>query len=855
MALDVTHRPPGSRDFSGEAPRAHPRVAGKFLSAGDTKLWVRGVTYGPFRPGADGVEYPPAEVVGSDFDRMVAHGINAVRTYTAPPRWFLDAAWRRGLRVMVGLAWEQHVAFLDDPIRARSIVERVRAEVRACAGHPAVLCYAVGNEIPAPIVRWHGAPPVERFIERLYRTAKAEDPTALVTYVNYPTTEYLQLPFLDVVCFNIFLESRERFEAYLARLQTIAGNRPLILTETGLDSLRHGDHAPEAIASQIRGAFAAGCAGVCVFAWTDEWFRGGYEIDEWAFGLTDRDRGSKPALAAVQRAFAEVPFPPEPRWPRASVVVCTRNGARTIRDCLEGLRRLEYPDYEVIVVNDGSWDDTATIVRGYGFRVIDTDSQGLSAARNTGLAAATGEIVAYIDDDAVPDRHWLSYLAATFLSTDHAAVGGPNIPPAGDGMMAECIANAPGGPIHVLVTDQQAEHIPGCNAAFRKASLEAIGGFDPQFRAAGDDVDVCWRLEERGWTVGFAPGAMVWHRRRSTIAGYWAQQKGYGRAEALLERKWPQKYNAIGHLSWRGRLYAGWLTHTLGWTGGRIYQGTWGTAPFQSLEPEEPSVFWALPTLPEWYLVILALAALSALGAFWTPLLHLALAALAFAVAFPVLQSGASAAHTSLAGPGALRARCFFLTMFLHLCQPAARLAGRLELGLTPWRRHGAEGEALPWPHTLMVWNTRWRAPTDWLEILEADLRDQGAVVLRGGDYDPWDLEVRAGTTGSVRVRMAVEEHGAGQQLARIRAWPHVSPMGVIGAALLAVLGMAAVGDQAWLVGTVLGLVSAAIGLRIYQDCAASAGTLLQAVSVGIGSHLAATVRGDRPPSRRAEPI
>src|SRR5205085_2015974 len=109
-----------------------------------------------------------------DFAQMAENGINAVRVYTLPPRWLLDTAQRHGLRVMVGLPWEQHIAFLDDPGRQRDIERRVREGVRSCAGHPSVLCYTIGNEIPGPIVRWHGAERVERFLERLYRAAKAE---------------------------------------------------------------------------------------------------------------------------------------------------------------------------------------------------------------------------------------------------------------------------------------------------------------------------------------------------------------------------------------------------------------------------------------------------------------------------------------------------------------------------------------------------------------------------------------------------------------------------------------------------------------------------------------------------------
>src|SRR5262249_32783014 len=152
---------------------------------------------------------------------MAASGFNAIRTYTVPPHWLLDLARHHGLRVMIGLPWEQHVTFLDSRQRANSIVDRVRVGVRACAGHPAVLCYVIGNEVPAPIVRWYGRRRVERFLERLYRAAKAEDPGGLVTYVNYPTTEYLELPFIDLVCFNVYLETQETLEAYLARLQNL----------------------------------------------------------------------------------------------------------------------------------------------------------------------------------------------------------------------------------------------------------------------------------------------------------------------------------------------------------------------------------------------------------------------------------------------------------------------------------------------------------------------------------------------------------------------------------------------------------------------------------------------------------
>ena len=108
-------------------------------------------------------------------------------------------------------------------------------------------------------------------------------------------------------------------------------------------------------------------------------------------------------------------------------------------------------------------------------------------ARNAGLRAGTGEIVAFIDDDAFADQHWLHFLALAFRRSSHVAFGGPNVAP-DDGFMAAAVARAPGGPCHVMLSDDVAEHIPGCNMAFRRDKLIEIGGFDPQFRVAGDDV-------------------------------------------------------------------------------------------------------------------------------------------------------------------------------------------------------------------------------------------------------------------------------------------------------------------------------------------------------------------------------
>lgn len=813
--------------------RPRPRVRGKFIFIGEEKLWIKGVTYGTFRPDDSGLQYPLPERVVKDFEMMADNGVNAIRTYTVPPRWLLDEALKHSLYVMVGIPWEQHITFLDDRERLRVIEKRVREAARSCANHPAVLCYAVGNEIPASIVRWHGRRRVERFIERLYRIVKKEDPQALVTYVNYPTTEYLQLPFLDLVCFNVYLESQASLETYLARLQNMTDERPLLMAEIGLDSRRHGETAQaDTLTWQIRSVFKSGCAGAFVFAWSDEWYRGGHDIEDWDFGLTTRDRHAKPALSAVARVFADSPFPAEVRWPGISVVICSYNGASTIRDTLEALRKLSYPDYEVILVNDGSTDETPLIAADYDIKLISTENRGLSNARNTGYRAASKEIVAFIDDDAYPDPDWAHYLALTYLGSEYVGVGGPNLAPAGDGPIADCVANAPGGPVHVLLSDTLAEHIPGCNMSFRKSALEAVQGFDPRYRAAGDDVDICWRIQDQVGEIGFHAAAMVWHHRRNSLQMYWKQQQGYGKAEALLEEKWPERYNALGHTSWGGRLYGKGLTLDVGALRGRIYQGVWGSAPFQSLYQPATGTLLALPLMPEWYLVIALLAFLSALSAGWSPL-AVVIPVFVVAVGLPVAQALISAGRAKFNSHPLSRIghiTLFFITAYLHLQQPMARLIGRLKHGLTPWRRRGGSRWVPPVPRRVSLWHEHWEAPAHTLTRLQALLVQSGSVVMTGGDYDHWDLEIRGGLFGGARLLMATEDHGSSRQMVRFRISPKWCRTALMLAALFAVISLGAAGDGAYTVSVLSAVFSVAIIARVSADSGFAAGSVSDAL-------------------------
>src|SRR5438094_5019585 len=211
------------------------RVHGKFFFAGDAKYFVKGVTYGPFGPGSHGAQFPETETVERDFALMRGAGVNTVRVFTVPPLWLLDAAEEAGLKVLVGLPWSQHVAFLDSaPIQAQ-IREAIIGGVRACSRHPAVFAYLVGNEIPPDMIRWHGAEEVRRFLKELVTLVRREHRGALVGYANFQSTEYLTIDFTDFLCFNVYLHDETAFRRYIARLHNLAVDKPVLLTEFGID--------------------------------------------------------------------------------------------------------------------------------------------------------------------------------------------------------------------------------------------------------------------------------------------------------------------------------------------------------------------------------------------------------------------------------------------------------------------------------------------------------------------------------------------------------------------------------------------------------------------------------------------
>lgn len=746
------------------------RVDGKFFRLGSRKFHIKGITYGPFAPNSNGEMFASPEQAARDFKLIKELNANVVRVYHVPPRWFLDLAAEHGLKVFVDVPWPRHLCFLDSERSQEEARRAVRNAVKSCRGHEAVFAYSVVNEISAEIARWSGTRRVERFLDELISEGKAIDPDCLCTFASFPPTEFLRAGSADFVCFNLYLHQPKAFEDYLARLQTLAAARPLVLGEFGMDSIREGETRKcEFLKWQIELACRAGLAGTVAFSFTDEWFRGGVQIENWGFGLTTRDRDPKKSFYAVQEQYRIAPYFPLPREEKVSVVVATYNGARTLESCVESLTALNYSNYEVIVVDDGSTDRTPEIsARFPTVRYIRQENRGLSAARNTGIRGATGSIVAFTDSDCRADEDWLYYLVNDLQRGGFAGVGGHNFLPPDDSCVAAAVLVSPGGPAHVMLSDREAEHIPGCNMMFYKWALEEIGFFDPLFIKAGDDVDVCWRIQDCNLKIGFSPAGFVWHYRRSTVKAYLKQQAGYGEAEALLIGKHPEHFNSFGGGIWRGRIYA--PSHTgLLLRGSVIYHGVFGSGFFQRLYAPDPVQPLLLCTSPGYHVCVnLPLLLLAFYFRLFVPL---AIASISISL-IPCIVAAAQAQlprKKQRLWSRPLVALLFFLQPIVRSC---ARFKWRQNLrvnrGNIPVERSAAQfSEEVP--ETVRFWSsgtaTRYRFLTEILTKLE----QAGWDFKTDTGWRPYDLEIPASVWTRLRLTTVSEELEHGEMNFRCR--------------------------------------------------------------------------------------
>jgi glycosyltransferase involved in cell wall biosynthesis len=217
-----------------------------------------------------------------------------------------------------------------------------------------------------------------------------------------------------------------------------------------------------------------------------------------------------------------------------SVVIPARNGAATIAQCLEALLAQSYPREltEILVVENGSTDETSMMAGRYPVTLLPApDVKTSYAARNRGIAAARGDIVAFTDCDCIADREWLARLLAPFADARVEAVAGTIGDAPAENLCEELSARV--NPFARPVRGGLKTLLTG-NAALRRTTLLSLGLFDDSLPTAGD-VDLGWRLQRtRRDAVVDAPDAIVRHRHRGTLRGVFGQYRRYGLSEVLL---------------------------------------------------------------------------------------------------------------------------------------------------------------------------------------------------------------------------------------------------------------------------------------------------------------------------------
>ncbi|HEY6837965.1 MAG TPA: mycofactocin biosynthesis glycosyltransferase MftF [Geobacteraceae bacterium] len=248
----------------------------------------------------------------------------------------------------------------------------------------------------------------------------------------------------------------------------------------------------------------------------------------------------------VQRERGTVDDPPE--LPAVSVVIPVKDREEELSRCLDSLARLRYPaeKIQVIVVDDGSRDRSADVARAAGALVVSSGGcgRGPAAARNRGAAAASGELLAFIDSDCTASEGWLAELIPAFADPSTAAVGGlvDGLKDAGplDRYEAVMSSLSLGGRERAGSSGDDTFYLPSCNLLVRRRAFLAAGGFADGMHV-GEDVDLTWRLRDRGWTIRYLPEGRVWHEHRARLRPFMSRRFDYGTSEGLLQTLHPDR--------------------------------------------------------------------------------------------------------------------------------------------------------------------------------------------------------------------------------------------------------------------------------------------------------------------------
>ncbi len=251
------------------------------------------------------------------------------------------------------------------------------------------------------------------------------------------------------------------------------------------------------------------------------------------------------------RGFAQRLPPPavgNEGLPLVSIVIPVKDRAGELARCLESLAHVEYPRElrEIIVVDDGSSDDSAAVAVRWGCRVVTTDSPGSgpAAARNRGVCVARGEILAFIDSDCTASTGWLRELLGGFSDPELAAVGGlvDGMREAGHLDRYEAVMSSLTLGTRTMTgsSGEDTFYLPSCNLLVRAGAFRSLDGFSPEMHV-GEDVDLSWRLRDAGWRISYVPAGRIWHEHRSRFIPFLRRRFDYGTSEGTLNLLHPAR--------------------------------------------------------------------------------------------------------------------------------------------------------------------------------------------------------------------------------------------------------------------------------------------------------------------------
>jgi cellulose synthase/poly-beta-1,6-N-acetylglucosamine synthase-like glycosyltransferase len=232
-----------------------------------------------------------------------------------------------------------------------------------------------------------------------------------------------------------------------------------------------------------------------------------------------------------------------------SVVVPARNAAGTMGSCLEGLLEQSVPRdlYRVIVVDDGSTDDTGRVVQGSGVELIAQPHEGPAAARNRGVGASRGAIVLFTDADCVPGENWIQEMVQPFEDPEIVGVKGV-YRTRQRGIVPRFVQCEYEERYELMARQRWIDFIDTYSAGYRREVFLAEGGFDTRYpNASVEDQELSFRLAERGYKMVFNPGAAVYHQHPETLMAYFRRKFNIGYWKVRVLRRHPGKAVSDSH--------------------------------------------------------------------------------------------------------------------------------------------------------------------------------------------------------------------------------------------------------------------------------------------------------------------